>query len=82
MRRALASMLTGRDATDRLLPGLKMPVLIVWGALDRITPIKEGEMMHKLIAGSQLEVIRGCGHLAPNQCASQIGPNVVVFLRQ
>ncbi len=38
--------------------------------------------MHKLISGSQLEVIRDCGHLAPSQCAAQIGPNVVVFLRQ
>jgi pimeloyl-ACP methyl ester carboxylesterase len=82
IRRALASMLTGRDATDRLLPGLKMPVLIVWGELDRITPINEGEAIHKLLSGSQLEVIQGCGHLAPSQCASQIGPNVVVFLRQ
>ena len=82
IRRALASMLTGRDATDRLLPDLKMPVLIVWGELDRITPINEGARMHKLIAGSQLEVIPGCGHLAPNQCAAQIAPYAVVFLRQ
>lgn len=82
IRRALASMLTGRDATDRLLPGLKMPVLIVWGALDRITPLNEGQRMHKLIAGSHLEVIQGCGHLAPSQCAAQVQPHVVVFLRQ
>jgi pimeloyl-ACP methyl ester carboxylesterase len=59
-----------------------MPALIVWGELDRITPINEGETMHKLISGSQLEVIQGCGHLAPSQCAPQIGPNLVVFLRR
>jgi len=82
IRRALASMLTGHDATDRLLPGLKMPALIVWGELDRITPINEGETMHKLISGSQLDVIRDCGHLAPSQCAPQIAPNLVAFLRQ
>jgi len=50
-------MLTGSDATDRLLPGLKVPVLIAWGAVDRITPLSEGETMHKLISGSQLVVI-------------------------
>jgi pimeloyl-ACP methyl ester carboxylesterase len=82
IHRALASMLAGRDATNRLLPGLKMPVLIVWGAVDHITPLREGETMHKLISGSQLEVIQGCGHLAPSQCAPQIGPNLVVFLRR
>jgi pimeloyl-ACP methyl ester carboxylesterase len=82
VRRALASMLTGRDATDQLLPGLKMPVLIVWGALDHITPLSEGQAIHKLIPQSQLKVMPGCGHLAPGQCAGQIGPNVVAFLRQ
>ncbi len=82
IHRALASMLTGRDATDPLLPGLKMPVLIVWGAVDNITPLGEGETMHKLIPGSRLEVIPGCGHLAPSQCAPQIGPTVAGFLSQ
>jgi pimeloyl-ACP methyl ester carboxylesterase len=79
IRRALTSMLTGSDATDSLLPNLKMPVLIVWGAEDRITPLSEGESMHKLIPQSQLEVIQGCGHLAPGQCARQIGPTLVEF---
>lgn len=82
VHRALASMLTGREATDRLLPDLKAPVLIVWGAADRITPLSEGETMHKLISGSQLVVIPGCGHLAPSQCAAQVEPYVVVFLRR
>jgi pimeloyl-ACP methyl ester carboxylesterase len=81
IHRALASMLTGRDATDQLLPSLKMPVLIVWGELDHITPLSQGETIHKLIGQSQLEVVAGCGHLAPMQCASQIGPDMVAFLR-
>jgi len=35
-----------------------------------------------LISGSQLVVIPGCGHLAPSQCAAQVEPYVVVFLRR
>ncbi len=31
IHRALDTMLTGKDATDSLLPALKMPVLILWG---------------------------------------------------
>lgn len=80
VRRALSSMLTGLETTDSLLPELKMPVLIVWGAEDQITPLSEGETIHKLIPQSQLDVIADCGHLAPNQCASKIGPAVVAFL--
>jgi pimeloyl-ACP methyl ester carboxylesterase len=82
IHRAMATMLTGRDATDALLPQLKMPVLIVWGGEDRITPLSQGEKMHLLVPQSQLVVIPGCGHLAPVQCAPQIGPSVVEFVKQ
>ena len=81
IRRALASMLTGRSTTDNLLPGLKMPVLIVWGAEDRITPLSQAEKMHRLMPQSLLDVFPACGHLAPSQCAAQIAPDVVAFLK-
>lgn len=82
VQRALASMLTGRDATDNLLPQLKMPVLIVWGALDRITPLEQAQKIRALVPQSQLAVIDGCGHLAPSQCTAQIGPQVVQFVKE
>jgi pimeloyl-ACP methyl ester carboxylesterase len=80
IRRAMDSMLTAQDVTDKLLPELKMPVLIEWGALDRITPVAQAQTIHQLIPQSQLNVIAGCGHLAPLQCAGQMGPQVVSFL--
>ena len=79
MRRAVASMLTGQDATDGELPTLKMPVLLVWGAEDRIIPLSQGETMQRLIPGSKLETFAGCGHLAPEMCAGEIGPKMVEF---
>ena len=82
IHRALAAMLTGKDATDKLLPEFQMPVLIVWGGKDRITPLSLGEKMHSLAPESKLEVFFDCGHLAPGQCADQIGPDVVKFVRQ
>jgi pimeloyl-ACP methyl ester carboxylesterase len=80
IQRALASMLDGHDTTDQLLPNLKMPVLIVWGDVDHIIPLSEGQEMHKLIPQSQFDVVSGCGHLAPRQCASRIGPVAAAFL--
>ncbi len=82
IHRAIDSMMTGQDATDKLLPELKMPVLLVWGGEDRITPLSQGETMHRLVPQSQLDVIPGCGHLAPRQCAAQIAPNLVAFEKQ
>jgi pimeloyl-ACP methyl ester carboxylesterase len=80
IQRAVASMLTGRDATDPLLPRLKMPVLLVWGDQDRIMPLAQGQTMHKLVPQSELDVFTGCGHLAPLQCSQEIGPKVVEFI--
>jgi pimeloyl-ACP methyl ester carboxylesterase len=81
IQRALDSMLSGRDATDDVLPQLKMPVLIVWGNRDQIFPLRHGERMHQLIPQSQLDVVPGCGHLAPVQCADRIGPTMAQFLK-
>lgn len=82
IHRSLDTMLQGKETTDALLPQLKMRVLIVWGQLDQITPLSEGEKIHKLIPQSQMDIVAGCGHLAPNECASAIGPEVVRFLSQ
>jgi pimeloyl-ACP methyl ester carboxylesterase len=82
VNRAMAQMLTGRDVTDKLLPQLKMPVLIEWGAEDRIIPIDQAEKIHSLVPHSDLQVYAGCGHLAPLQCTKGMGPNVVRFLKE
>jgi len=81
IKRALASMLTARDVTDDDLPSLKMPVLILWGGQDRITPLSEGLAMHALIPQSMLRVASECGHAAPHECTDQYGPEIISFLR-
>jgi pimeloyl-ACP methyl ester carboxylesterase len=80
--RALDTMLTGQDATDTMLPQLKMPVLLVWGAEDRIVPLSQGQTMQRMIPQSQLEVLKGCGHLVPVQCSAAIAPRMLAFLQQ
>ncbi|WP_263353514.1 alpha/beta fold hydrolase [Acidicapsa acidisoli] len=80
VKRAVASMLTAKDVMDEDLPSLKMPVLILWGRLDRITPLSEGEAIHLLIPQSHMVVASGCGHLAPLSCSSVFGPAITRFL--
>lgn len=82
IQRALASMLTGGDVTDQLLPRLKMPVLIAWGDKDSIMPLAQGQAMHQLMPQSDLEIFAGCGHLAPLECSAEMGPKVVEFIRK
>jgi pimeloyl-ACP methyl ester carboxylesterase len=50
-------------ATDRLYLAQAVPVLIVWGAADRIIPVSHGEDAHRHIPGSRLEIFEDVGHL-------------------
>ncbi len=51
------------EATDRLYLAEAVPVLIVWGAVDRIIPVSHGEDAHRHIPGSRFEVFEDVGHL-------------------
>ncbi len=51
------------QASDRLYLAEGMPVLIIWGARDRIIPCRHGEHAHEAIPGSRLEIFDGVGHL-------------------
>jgi pimeloyl-ACP methyl ester carboxylesterase len=42
---------------------LKMPVSIIWGSTDTVTPLWQGEALKKLIPNSELTVIDGVGHI-------------------
>ena len=51
------------SARDRFYLAEGMPVLIIWGARDRIIPVRHAENAHAAIPGSRLEVFENVGHL-------------------
>ena len=51
------------SAGDRFYLAEGMPVLIIWGARDRVIPVRHAENAHAAIAGSRLEVFENVGHL-------------------
>jgi pimeloyl-ACP methyl ester carboxylesterase len=79
-QRALASMTTGADDLDEKFSALKMPLLIVWGKEDAMTPLSLGESMHHAAPQSTLAIYDGCGHIAVVTCINQIVPTVLNFL--
>jgi 3-oxoadipate enol-lactonase len=60
---ALAAMMTRPDSTP-MLSTIRIPVQIIVGAEDALTPPPMSEQMHKDIAGSELVVIPGAGHMS------------------
>jgi pimeloyl-ACP methyl ester carboxylesterase len=80
IRRSVHSIMAADDLLDGKLGALTMPVLIGWGEQDRMIPLAVGYKLHAQILQSVLDIYAGCGHLAPGQCVSQVGPSVVEFL--
>jgi pimeloyl-ACP methyl ester carboxylesterase len=81
IRRSVASMTTGKDLLDFRLYKISQPMLIVWGARDDLIPLSVGEAIHKSVPQSVLEIIDGCGHLAPAECAKPVIAGTVDFLK-
>ncbi len=46
-----------------LLPGVRTPTLVVWGAEDKVVPPNSGEIYARAIPHARLVTLPGCGHL-------------------
>jgi 3-oxoadipate enol-lactonase len=60
---ALEALMTRPDLTP-LLQTIRIPALVIVGDQDAITPPPLSEQMHRDIAGSELVVIQGAGHMS------------------
>jgi pimeloyl-ACP methyl ester carboxylesterase len=79
--RALQSMGLGHDLMDNNMQSVTMPVLIIWGKEDILTPLSIGERMRTAMPQSLLYVYDGTGHLAPTDRSEEISKTVVSFLK-
>ena len=42
---------------------MKLPLFLIWGNRDSITPLDQGQRLAKLVPGAELAVLRGVGHI-------------------
>ena len=78
---SMDAMESGQYLLDRRLTAVKQPTLIVWGSEDRLLPMATAEEMHREIGQSVMATIRGCGHLAPAECAAPVLQTTIRFLK-
>jgi pimeloyl-ACP methyl ester carboxylesterase len=76
---ALRGMAVRRDQTD-LLQEIIVPVLILVGSEDAITPPADSRAMHDKIEGSRLEIIEGAGHVSNLERPAEFNRALVTFL--
>ncbi len=73
-----------RDRPDStpLLGQIRIPILVIAGEDDQITPAEGMEEMARAISGAQFRVIAGSGHLAPLEQPQAVNDAVNAFLGQ
>ena len=53
------------EPLEKPMKAVRVPTLLVWGALDQITPVWIAKKMHEVIVGSQLIIIPEANHGVP-----------------
>jgi pimeloyl-ACP methyl ester carboxylesterase len=81
IRRSMSAMTSGRDLLDFRLYKISQPMLIVWGAEDKLIPLSVGKSIHQSVPHSVLDVVDGCGHLAPEECPRPVISGTVEFFK-
>ena len=79
--RGMQSMLSGQDVVDTRVGTLTQPLLIVWGSDDELLPLSVGRKFHDLDPRSELDIVEGCGHLAPKTCPAKVASATADFLK-
>jgi pimeloyl-ACP methyl ester carboxylesterase len=59
---------------------LKVRTLIIWGEDDRIIKVKNGRRLHENLAGSELRVLKRCGHLPQEERPAETYAAIEAFL--
>jgi pimeloyl-ACP methyl ester carboxylesterase len=58
------------ESIDDIIPRfreIKVPVLLLWGAHDRVVPVSVGERLKADLTDSRLHIFGSCGHLPPEE---------------
>lgn len=61
---------------------IAVPTLVVWSTDDPTFPVSVGEKLHRLIAGSRLEILTGCGHWPQWEKADDFNRVHLAFMRE
>ena len=74
---------TSSMATDRSrYPALGMPVMVLWGARDSLTPMAQGMDIARLIPNAHWEVLPSAGHIPAIEDPRSFDAALLEFLRR
>ncbi|MBI4468552.1 MAG: alpha/beta hydrolase [Acidobacteria bacterium] len=80
-QRAVLQTLRNWDLSriEAAIPSLKQPVLLIWGADDRLVPLPSGARLHRDLPGSKWVVLSHCGHLPQEEYPARVAEEIMKF---
>ncbi len=64
------------------LPGIKRPILAIYGGQDQTVPLSEGTLIRRHAPHSHMQTINNCGHFPMYEQRDRYLDNVLAFFRQ
>lgn len=64
------------------LPKIKIKTLIVWGAEDKMVPLRYGRVFKEKIENSEMEILPKVGHSPHLECPEKLAGIIINFLRK
>jgi len=63
---------TAKDQLHNVLPGIHVPILLIWGKQDHITPPEVGKLFNELLPDSKLHYLDNCGHVPTQEQPAEV----------
>ncbi len=70
------------SATERAMPEIRHPALIIWGKNDRYLPVGLLKEFEKRMENAESHVLCRCGHSAHEEYPAEVNPLITGFLKR
>ncbi|MEI8073497.1 MAG: alpha/beta hydrolase [Bacteroidota bacterium] len=67
------------DETEKIMQ-IKTPTLIIWGDQDQLIPVENAYKFNKAITGSELEIMKGVGHVPMEESPTAFAKRLGIFI--
>jgi pimeloyl-ACP methyl ester carboxylesterase len=73
---------TAKDQLHSRLSEIKIPVLLIWGKQDKITPPETGLLFRGLLPNAELYFVNSCGHVPTQEQPKEAFELIQQFLQK
>ena len=66
-------------ALQAAMPSIQAPALVVWGQQDKLLPVRQADILRRLLPKVEVKLYDRCGHAPMVECAQRFNEDVLRF---